>query len=136
MSDQSSSGVDVEEIKADIEIHEAALDGTEHLGNETWWSTSHAMTMSASVLAFGIVVILTIAYLIQRGRRPDELLRIFGTSLIIIMAIFLVVAGYSDEQMSPVMGLLGTIAGYLLGKGAREQEVEDESRSGGAKPGK
>jgi len=40
--------------------------------------------------------------------------------LIITSGLTLVTAGYSSEQMSPVMGLLGTIAGYLLGSGKRE----------------
>ena len=38
-----------------------------------------------------------------------------GLSLIIVAAIFLVVVGYTSEQIAPVMGLLGAIAGYILG---------------------
>jgi biopolymer transport protein ExbB/TolQ len=37
-----------------------------------------------------------------------------------MMAVFLVVAGYTDTQIAPVMGLLGTVAGYLLGKEPKE----------------
>ena len=40
-----------------------------------------------------------------------------------VFAIFLVVAGYSDQQIAPVIGLLGTIAGYLLGKESGRTEV-------------
>jgi len=45
--------------------------------------------------------------------------RMTGLTLIVTSALVLVTAGYSTEQMSGVMGLLGTIAGYLLGS-ARE----------------
>jgi hypothetical protein len=29
---------------------------------------------------------------------------------------FLITAGYTSDQIAPMIGLLGTIAGYLLGK--------------------
>ena len=86
-----------------------------------WWSTTSAMTMSAIVLIFGLIVIVFATHLIQRGKSSEAVLRIFGTILIIVIAVFLVVAGYSDTQISPVMGLLGTIAGYLLGKESRDR---------------
>jgi len=46
--------------------------------------------------------------------------------LIITGALFLVVAGYTDKQMAPVMGLLGTLAGYLLGKSPAQGESQAE----------
>jgi hypothetical protein len=42
------------------------------------------------------------------------------------------VAGYSDQQIAPAMGLLGTIVGYLLGKDVREPpQAEREREAGG-----
>jgi uncharacterized membrane protein len=96
-----------------------------------WWSTTNAMTMSATVLIFGTLVIVFATYLIRRGKSSEAVLRIFGTLLIIVIAVFLVVAGYSDTQISPVMGLLGTVAGYLLGKENRERPGSDSRSSGG-----
>ena len=86
-----------------------------------WWSTRNAMTMSAALLVFGVVVLLLATYLIKVRKSSEAVLRIFGTILIIVIAVFLVVAGYSDTQIAPVMGLLGTIAGYLLGKESKEK---------------
>ncbi|MBD5803568.1 hypothetical protein AZOA_30090 [Azoarcus sp. Aa7] len=84
-----------------------------------WWSNQNAMTMSAVVLIFGIVVLVLCAGLMRSSRPSSEaILRVFGTVLIITGALFLVVAGYTDQQVAPVMGLLGTLAGYLLGKGS------------------
>ena len=85
----------------------------------TWWSTTNAMTMSSVTLVFGMVVFVLATYLIRHGTPTDSVLKIFGTTMIIVSAIFLVVAGYDDKQIAPVMGLLGTIAGYLLGKDTR-----------------
>jgi hypothetical protein len=81
-----------------------------------WWSAENAMTMSASILLFGAIIIFLVAFLIKNGRNSESVLRVFGTILIIISTLFLIVAGYSDIQIAPAMGLLGTIAGYLLGK--------------------
>ncbi|MBI3014428.1 MAG: hypothetical protein HYY65_05065 [Candidatus Tectomicrobia bacterium] len=86
----------------------------------SWWSVTDAMTISASVLVFGLLVILLATYLIRAGKHTEAVLRIFGTILIVMVAVFLVVAGYTDTQIAPVMGLLGTIAGYLLGKETKE----------------
>ncbi|MBC3873490.1 hypothetical protein H8K55_07825 [Undibacterium sp. LX15W] len=83
---------------------------------EAWWTTESAMTISAVVLVFGALVLAMASFLILKGRKAESVLRVFGTIMIIISAVFLVVAGYSSNQIAPVMGLLGTIAGYLLGK--------------------
>ncbi|MFI5304451.1 MAG: hypothetical protein ACHQYP_06610 [Nitrospiria bacterium] len=74
------------------------------------------------------------AYLLGKGRNAETVLRTFGTVLIIISAIFLVVVGYNDTQISPVMGLLGTIAGYLLGKETREAKPIESANGPGKKP--
>ncbi|KVG15927.1 hypothetical protein WJ25_24580 [Burkholderia thailandensis] len=74
------------------------------------------MTISAVVLVFGLVTIGIAAGLILRRIPHIAVLRVLGTVLILVFAVFLVVAGYSDKQIASVLGLLGTVAGYLLGK--------------------
>jgi hypothetical protein len=86
------------------------------------WTATNALTISGGVLVFGLVVLLVAAHLIRNGKSADSILKIFGTITIIIAAVFLIVAGYSDRQISPVIGLLGTIAGYLLGKESNKRE--------------
>lgn len=115
------------EIDEKIRARERALmfAGT----TRSWWSVDQAMTISSVVLLFGIVVIVTAAILVWRSSSPQDLLRTIGTLLIVICAVFLVVAGYSDKQIAPVMGLLGTIAGYVLGRtptssGGRTESAE------------
>jgi hypothetical protein len=72
--------------------------------------------LSCTVIGFGVFVLICITYLIRRDKQIETLLRPFGTILIIIAAVFLIVAGYSEKQIAPVIGLLGTIAGYILGR--------------------
>ena len=103
---------------------------TSDLGNadnnisDIWWSTANAMTISSVTLLFGFVILLLMSYLLNKGKNAEELLRLFGTITIIISAVFLVVAGYSDKQIAPVMGLMGTIAGYLLSKHSNHDKKE------------
>jgi uncharacterized membrane protein HdeD (DUF308 family) len=102
------------------------------LANTPWWTTQNAMTMSSVVLVFGLVVIVICAALMRASRpSPEAVLRVFGTVLIITGALFLVVAGYDDKQMAPVMGLLGTLAGYLLGKAPAAGEAAGAERKPG-----
>jgi hypothetical protein len=98
---------------------ETALNATNAGGaakEAIWWSTTNAMTMSSIVLFFGLVVLGLSAWLVKSGQSATSVLRIFGTILVIVMATFLVVAGYDDKQIAAPLGLLGTIVGYLLGR--------------------
>jgi ABC-type polysaccharide transport system permease subunit len=94
-----------------------------------WWTTTNAMTMSAVVLVFAFLIAVLAAYLMQKGKEGEVVLRVLGTIMIVFLAVFLVVAGYDDKQISPVMGLLGTIAGYLLGKQSTSPQTRKEEKS-------
>ena len=74
------------------------------------------MTMCVLLLLFALVVMGLTAWLLKAGHSATSLLRVFGTILVITMATFLVVAGYTNEQLGAPLGLLGTIVGYLLGR--------------------
>jgi len=80
----------------------------------SWQLTS--MPLSVGILVFGLIVMALMTYLIMKGKRPMAVLRSFCVPLIIVASLVLVIAGYGEQQIAPVMGLMGTIAGYLLGK--------------------
>jgi hypothetical protein len=82
--------------------------------------------LAFSVLGLGVFVLCCLTYLFKAGRRFDDLLRSFVTILIVVSAVFLVVAGYSEKQIAPVIGLLGTIAGYVLGKSDQRRDDAKE----------
>lgn len=86
-----------------------------------WWSATNAMTVSSAVLVFGLFVCCIAAYLVKLGKSSESVLKLFGTILVIVATLFLIVAGYSDKQIAPAMGLLGTVVGYLLGKEPKEK---------------
>lgn len=68
-----------------------------------------------SILAFGLIMFSVMAFLIYKGREPNAVLKICALPLVIISALFLIITGYTQTQIAPAMGLLGVIAGYLLG---------------------
>jgi membrane-associated HD superfamily phosphohydrolase len=96
------------------EAKTALLSKTGHDYNGGWWSTNNAMTVSSEVLLFGLIVMLTLVQRIKKNDISDHQGRLFIIVLVVISSLFLVVVGYSDSQIAPVMGLLGTIVGYVL----------------------
>jgi glycerol uptake facilitator-like aquaporin len=86
-----------------------------------WWSNQNAMTMCTVILVFGLLVMVQASLLALRRLDKDTILKVVVIPMAVVSAIFLVVAGYSDSQIAPAMGLLGTIVGYVLGT-ARSQE--------------
>ena len=79
------------------------------------WDSSLVKFLTTEVLIFGIVVIIVMGVLVSRNSPAGEVLRLFTVPMIIVAAVFLVVTGFSKDQIAPVTALLGTLAGYILG---------------------
>jgi hypothetical protein len=78
-----------------------------------------AFYLSLSILVFGLI--LCLAEILVLFKKKDvcwdtSAFRVFGLTLIIVSGVFLISAGYSEYQIASMMGLLGTVAGYLLAK--------------------
>jgi hypothetical protein len=89
--------------------------------------------LSVAVLLFGLVIIwlLTRVILKMKTDQPWEssYVKLVGLVVVITAGLFLICAGYSQHQIAPMIGLLGTIAGYLLGKEApKGQAVEKKKK--------
>jgi len=84
--------------------------------------TSFEFNLSLLILGFGVLVLAAEVLLLLRVRcGAEEILRIFGITLIVIGALLVVPAGFSAQTVAPAMGLLGTIAGYLLSQRAPQK---------------
>jgi len=57
-----------------------------------------------------------------KGIKAEDILRVFGVTLIILGTLFFVTAGFNANQVAPAIGLFGTVAGYLLGRSIRHNE--------------
>ena len=85
--------------------------------------------LSIAVLVFGLIIILLEIFLIKtRQISSEDSIKFIVITLIITSTLFLITAGYSNDQIAPAVGLLGTIAGYLLGRiqNSNTQEVKNE----------
>lgn len=79
------------------------------------------LVAASIILAFSLVCFL-VAVLLQRfGRFGEEnVIRILALVLVVSGTLFLVTMGYSAEQIAPALGILGTVAGYMLGRADRD----------------
>ena len=89
-------------------------------GQRIWSDIEVYLTIA--ILAFTLIALGMLVHLARSAEKawsPQSVLRVFGITFIISMAVLLIVAGYSEKQIASVIGLLGVIAGYLLGNGDR-----------------
>jgi hypothetical protein len=106
---------------------QAALDGARGAAHTVQpWTPDLVRFLSVSILGFSVVALIMVTALLWRSERtPQEVLRIFGIMAIIGVSALLLVAGYSNDQLTPIVGLFGAIAGYLLGKDPATKKGED-----------
>lgn len=84
--------------------------------------TGLELGLSIAVLVFGAVVTLALLFfLAQRTKESslDQLIDVIKYPVVLVIIVgglFLVTAGYGNEQIAPIIGLMGTIAGYLMGR--------------------
>jgi hypothetical protein len=70
-----------------------------------------------AVLVFGLILSLIATYLVKSNLLSgDDTIRLTALILIVTGTLFLVTAGYNAQQIAPALGLLGTVAGYMLGR--------------------
>ncbi len=92
----------------------------------TWtqpWSPSLVQFLAIGVLLFAFAALILATALLWRSHAPaHHVLRVFGVITILGFSSLLLVIGYSNEQLTPIVGLFGAIAGYLLGKDNQSKE--------------
>jgi hypothetical protein len=74
------------------------------------------MTKDLSVLIFGALIIGLEIWRMEKGWGVAST-RVVGLTLVIVAAMFLTLQEMSNQaQIAAAFGLLGTVAGYLIGK--------------------
>lgn len=79
--------------------------------------TDRELIQTVGFMLFGLIV-LVIEYLLLRrvNADPDQILRVFSMTLILVGTLIAVSAGFRLEQTAAAIGLFGTVAGYVLGR--------------------
>ena len=91
--------------------------------------SSPEIQLALIVLAFGVLLIVLQAVVVLKARFDDETtVRLLTLTLVVIATLFTVTAGFAREDIAPVIGLFGTIIGYLLGRQTRGSTVAGGSQ--------
>lgn len=87
-----------------------------------------SLWLGISVLVFSAFVMITQLVVMMKRQQPwnQGTFKVFGFALLLNGGIFLTVTGLTKDQMSPMFGLLGAMAGYLLGQNSRRNEFGSE----------
>ena len=84
------------------------------------WTPELVRFLALGVLLFAALALIVAAALLWRARSPaEQVLRVVGVVSILAFSALLLVVGYDNAQLTPIVGLFGAIAGYLLGKDSK-----------------
>lgn len=90
------------------------------------WSQDLVQFLAIGVLGFScIALIMATALLWRSGASGHQVLKVFGVISILCFSALLLVVGYSNDQLTPIVGLFGAIAGYLLGKDQKPDKGDE-----------
>ena len=86
--------------------------------------TPYEFWLTCLIVAFGLSLVILIWISISRikERKPEDISRPIIVVSVVTAALILVTAGFSNEQIAPAFGLLGTIAGYIFGRLSRADD--------------
>ncbi|MGH8498112.1 MAG: hypothetical protein ACRERV_04795 [Methylococcales bacterium] len=118
---------DTESAISALEQAQNALDTSQTVSAtlEQPWSAELVRFLSIGVLGFSCFALILATVLLWRSNSsPDYVLKIFGVITIVASSVLLLVVGYNNEQLTPIVGLFGAIIGYLLGKDWRRNMDE------------
>jgi len=93
--------------------------------------SSWEFSLSLIVLGFGLLIIALETFIVFKFKGQidtSSVIQFIIVTLIITSALFLITAGYGNDQIAPAMGLLGTIAGYLLGQAQSKDKDKKEEK--------
>jgi len=98
-------------------ILETQIHDLEKINIPTGEEDVQSTTLSISTLVFGVVLILFVFLFRNKTNTNDAYYtyKLIGIVFIGTVSVFLIPAGFDNAQITPVVGLLGTLAGYLAG---------------------
>ncbi len=74
---------------------------------------------SLIVIGFALIIFTLLIFRIKvQTMDAEDFIRLIVLALVICSSMYLISAGWDDQQTAPAFGILGTIAGYLLGRGS------------------
>lgn len=89
--------------------------------------TQPEFILSCLVLFFFIVVLMIEFFIIRmKLMESQQALKLLTVTLVIMSSIFLITASFETQEITPIIGLLGTIVGYLLGSNSFQSHSKSD----------
>lgn len=82
------------------------------------------LNLTMIILFFGVLALVLLYLMVRNDRAGTFELRIYVITILIFGSLLIVSSAYTTEQISPVIGFFGTIAGYILGRGDRPSDTK------------
>lgn len=99
--------------------------------DETYLSEKEFITTLTITIASLLTLLMqTVLLWRMKNVRPEDVLRNFTITFIIMGALFGIASGFSASQLTPVIGLFGAIVGYLLGAGGKRNDESVQQKKG------
>lgn len=86
-----------------------------------WTKTQVDLTWGIVVFALALFAGQFAVMFVSKQFWTDRQFKAFTLTLILTVGLILIIAGFTDAQIAPMMGLIGTIAGYVLGSSGKDQ---------------
>lgn|SRR5690348_9357591 len=104
---------------------QAALDKVEPTAAGQPWSPDLIIYLATAILIITALALLLGTFLMwKKSTNGQDVLRLYGVVIIVGLSALLLVVGFSNSQLTPIVGLFGAIAGYLLGKESPKETGE------------
>ncbi len=120
--------------ESETQLPEAAIAKTgEFTGSKSSGLSTSEIALSITVLVFKLAIVMIVAWLrVNRAINGDASFKLVGLMIVVGSSLFLISAGWSQQQITPVVGLLGTSLGFIFGKNMADEQLgktKDSSES-------
>ena len=79
------------------------------------WFNSFEFGLALMISIFCTIILILEFFLIKHDKiKGENAMQVYLVTVIIYGSLFLVAAGFNNDHIAPIIGLLGTIAGYML----------------------
>ena len=83
-----------------------------------------------AVLTFGVLVLILQVILLWRAKASaEDVLKNLTVTLVMTLGVCALTLGYNQEQIAPIIGLFGTIIGFLLGQRTRADGRDNSAQN-------
>lgn len=97
------------------------------------WLSNREAALTVMLLVFALVYLYVAVFIFSRIKEKniEPAVRFASMLVIVIAALVLMFVGYDSQQVAPAYGLLGTLAGYILGRSNQDRR---ETRDADPRP--